>query len=191
MCRSESNFYFSWTLWHIVSPDWRQRYANIWLLSSASTPKQTLNSTTEQPGFNCICPESLIMIGTTEAFEELGMRNTGRCVQGQRGKGGFMRVCTYIYVTSTDDSEGLMTLVLETINGPCWVSAAPPHIQEYWLCVMNTLLETHLARCSRQSWTPDSEAHPSEQTYFIFVASDRFILFRSISFVKHWINDDI
>lgn len=52
------------------------------------------------------------MIGTTE--EELGMRSTGRCVQGRRGKGA-----SCAYLRSTDDSEGLMTLVSEAINGAC------------------------------------------------------------------------
>lgn len=51
------------------------------------------------------------------------MRNTGPCVQGRRAKGA-----SCAYIASTDDSEGLMTFVQETINGACWV-AAPSHIE--------------------------------------------------------------
>lgn len=97
-----------------------------------------------------------------EAWEELGMRHL--CPETE-GKKGF----THVYIVRRRFRGAYDNLVSDTINGACRVSAAPPHIQEYWLCVMNTLLETHSAQCSRQPWTPGSTKHilPNKETFYI------------------------
>lgn len=153
----EPKFRTSWTF--PVPPEWRPTFTNICLI--APPPHLNRLQTQRQNNQDLTAhaqKTTYWYFSAAEACGELCMRHM--CPE-TKCKKGFTHVYNRRFRGAYDN------LVPDTINGACWVSAAPPHIQEYWFCVMNTLLETHSAQCSRQSRTPGSTKHilPNKETF--------------------------